>query len=591
MSELSEGPPGKLPLGERLRQLPLANSSRPGSAPPCPPRGAVSSVAPQLICREHDAENIAAAQNEYASRLMYTAHTSNTKPPLLASPSIHAGQGVPTASPEEAALAAGALAELRASVSVVVRRLDIIEKEFADDAGQRHDLSGVLEQHRCKQAALSNHVCTVSESCERLASELEESMAELRKRFDSRDSQVLNVQRSCKDVTDSCATIATRVDTLTGTCSRSSAQLADFQSQWGSKCQHIDTRILGLEKSCIDLQELVADASEMVRGESQRSSAHDDLDGRLTDLDLRFEKQCSLFKTFQNVLHQQGASYERVSQALEAVAKSENIYNDLRQSLASLEEDSKRLRRNADSRLGVLEAFHSDLVKEREPVNTAFTVNSSEQQLPGTASKVSVSWEVEARIREISEEVYAASEQAVTTYIGAVRAELSQRVESIVQECMDKAPIPTNPLEYSLSCSDAFLDEALVAAHDAPRGQDDGAAILEAAAPKSAASLVQQQRLAAGAAGALPVWRDGGTGSCQHDAARLALAQSSSSAASSASVVISRPAGERQQGPPAGARRLRSASPGLRLPDGTPNPPPQLRAPSSPPCLEGAATD
>jgi hypothetical protein len=170
---------------------------------------------------------------------------------------------------------------------------------------------------------------------------------------------------------------------------------------------------------------------------------------------------------------------------------------------------------------------------------------------------------------------------------------LTQHVESVVQKCIDKAsPLP-HLMERSISCPDAFCEEDF-ASLESPHSQCDAAEFDKVPTCPQASKPARQ---ASGTA--TPMWRDGGTGGCQHEALLKGIEKrvpACSSPATPLSALAPAPAppecpaaSKRQQAPTGGARRLRSGSPGLRLVDGGPVPLPELRTYSPPRCSERAA--
>jgi hypothetical protein len=626
----------------------------------------------------------------------WTLPAASPKPPLLSPPSCdaavchssfaHSGQnaivhrGLTAVAPEDAALAAGALAELRASVGVVVGRLDMLESEIADDASQRQGLNQAVSQHKRKHAETSKQLCSLQELCMQLSNKLDDSIAKRQEAYDDLGHKVSSLEKLCMDSKDACSDNVMRYGNANEDWKRTSVQIQDFLSEWQSKHCHVDSRILCLEQSCRDLQARAADAVDRAWVTSQ----HSELEMQLAGCHARLEEQCSVVRACQEVSDQHAVACRRVSQdsyeqgreVHQALAEANSAHAELSQRLAMLEkglesltgttetrfedmnavqsqslaeleegsknliaeaetrcknadtalsqmltvyqDDAKRLADQVESRFLSLETFHSNLVKDPpwEQNQAAST--------PTGASKIVLSWDVEARLRDIAEEVYATSEQAVTTYIDAVRAELSQRVEDVAQHCLDSLPPMPNAFDCSLSCSDAFFEAADVTpaesvcriADPEAEGLRDSWGTLRqrcvaaqkafvsrgdtAESKQSHLSLLQ---CSAATPTQQPASADGGTGSCHLNAgsslqrrcaeASLPLTapdmrHQPTSVANPASTPIWRPAGvaaNKRREPQCGGRRLRSASPVQAPPDGRAKSLLQPRVPSSPPCI------
>lgn len=259
-----------------------------------------------------------------------------------------------------------------------------------------------------------------------------------------------------------------------------------------------------------------------------------------------------------------------------------------------------------------METFRCNLIKD-PPWKHSSSAAAAAHAAP-LQSGVAFSWEAEARLRDVAEEVYSVSERAITAYIDAVRAELLDHVEEVAQRCSDKAvaqllsalaPLLPTAMEHILSCSDDFEEVAGAAFGTACSLSDTAKATKATADYANVAppSTVHGSSLAACAAGTLMTCLDGGTGSCQQDAAAaslrqgLPLVEASSSAAPAAMpaaiTATFRPPEpvpyRRREAPPALARRLRSPSPGQTLADSVSGPFRPPRAPSSSPCPTRAA--
>lgn len=561
--------------------------------------------------------------------------------------------GVATVSVEEAALAAGALAELRASVAVVAGRLDVVERQVTGDAQSREDLAHALAQQRCKRAETSNHISAVNDICEQLSAKLEHATSDWHARHSQLESHLVSLQRSCKDVNATCAGNATDIQRLDDCCISTSSQLKNFLAEWHSKHCQVDSRLLCLEQSCRDLQSRAIDMAECNKEAAQVDSrllcleqscrdfqlriidmakqlkeashggfAQAEFDMQLRDIHLRlddhdrsvrackeetenqcvpseFERQLAELRSRleeqelarRDDFDRQASPNEPLDHTLDAaVAKLDDHCGELRERIGVLAEGSKRLAAEAEARLSALESFRLNLTRDPPWQCAAATSVAT----PKKESAICLSWEVEARLRDIAEEVYSVSEHAMTTYVDAVRAELSERVE----QCLEQACLP--PLDQSLSCSDAFLEEGLVSA-DAPCGIDDATEprkakvccnshtpSLSPSAVKDVSSDDWPHRPA------IPsVSSDGGTGGFQQDAAAGARRQAQLhadsqldlSATATAAVSASAGTSSAPTGRPAGlARRLRSPSPVESFPECGTAPLPPPRVPCTSPC-------
>jgi len=552
-------------------------------------------------------------------------------------PLIHSAVTMTAVSPEEAALAAGALAELRASVAVAVARLDVLERELADDVYQRQEFARTFLEVRYKQAETSNQVSAMHARCADSASKFEEAVSEWHTRSDHLDSFMLTLESSCKDSSDASSNTAAQVGTLHENCIRFSHQLKEWNSEWNTKHQHVDSRMLSLEQCCRDLQVRVEGAAESAKTVSCHLPVQVDFERQLTDLNACLQEQGSWIRACQEGADHQATSCEQVRCALDvAVSRSESDCAELRQRLVVLEdgadEAESRLAEKlvvladgageGQSRLAALESFRGNLVKD-PPWVPLLAASCAKGQT--VHAEVGSGWEVEARLRDVAEEVCTVSERAMTAYIDAARADLSQRLEDIAKQCLDSVQsqlhdeVLPNLLEGSLSCSDAFPEEAVGLDLVASDNQGDCAGGTEAVATScvDAACLVPNLREAP------TELCDGGTGGYQHrvgiftspqrwpageapsasstpcraapaaaSPVRYASERGAPVAAPPPSSPIWRPAGvaasKRREAPPGGARRLRSSSPGQPLPDGGMVPLAPPRAPSLPPCLAGA---
>lgn len=538
------------------------------------------------------------------------------KPPLLVSPSGdggvpgHHGLAITTVSPEEAALAAGALAELRASVAVVAGRLATLEKGITGDTQTRQDLENTLAQQRCKQAEMSKQVSDVNESYERSSARLEEMTSDWCARYAQLESHLASLGRMCQDSRTASSTSVSNVESLTSNCNSMSAKLTDFLADWHSKHRQVDSRMLCLEQSCRDLQARAIDTAEQTRLAAQSLPAQEELERQLEDLHLRLNEQARRIDA---------------TERAKAAAQSLSVHADFERQLVELQlrlneqdnctrastEASHQLRLShtqlcsttdaalvksdqgsveVRERLLALETFRSNL--EHPSWQHPVFASTASAQTTSMGTAITIGWEVEARLRDIAEEVYSVSEHAMTKYVKAVHAELSERMEEILQQCPDKASVLPPPQErsdncseaQSLSCSDAFLEEVTALAFETVCNGGDTVKTIRASAytpeqlahltqamtspcADTASPMVKQDKVTAaqmslGRARMQTMSSDGGTGSSPlRNRLQLAEPLPPDWPAQTLAPPTSAPAGR-----PVGlARRLRSPSPGPAL--------------------------
>merc|ERR1719174_635794 len=195
-------------------------------------------------------------------------------------------------SAEDAALAAGALAELRASVAVVASRLDTLERELTGDTQTQQELVHAVAEQRCKQAETSNQVSAIDNHCEGFSSKLDEMASDWCARYAQLELRMVSLEGSCQDAHAICSDSAYDLANLKETCNSTSSQLSNLASERHSKHCQIDSRLLCLEQSCRDLQARAIDAAERAREAAVHGlPAQAEFESQLKDLNLRVEKQ------------------------------------------------------------------------------------------------------------------------------------------------------------------------------------------------------------------------------------------------------------------------------------------------------------